>query len=151
MRRQKPPQALQAEILDAYGHACGYCGIPFGSVVRWGRRTIATVVNWDHAIPYAYLLGNPGLNWVAACGQCNGVKSDLIFRDMLELREYIAQRRSVHGWQVLWYSPVASTEDPERWAIKFATFLARQDGLLTVEFTRPRKLKRAKPIERQAS
>lgn len=136
--RQKPPRGLQAEVLERYGHACGYCGVPFGSVIRYRGRVMATTVHWDHAVPYAYLLANPDINWVASCGQCNHAKSDLLFTDAHDLRSYVHAQLVRRGWEVLWWAPVASTADPHQWAVKFATFLARRDDLGGVEFTMPR-------------
>jgi 5-methylcytosine-specific restriction endonuclease McrA len=124
--RRPCPHELRPQILEAQGYACLYCSIPFGSVIRRGRRLLVTVVHWDHVVPLAYLQANPNGNWAAACMVCNRIKSDELFTDFTEMRAWIDSQWESRNIECVWRALVSAEEDPRAWAVKFAKFLANQ-------------------------
>lgn len=122
--RRSCPNDLKAKLLEDQGYICAYCQVPFGSVIRKGSRLRLSVVNFDHVIPHAYLGTNPRSNWVAACNFCNQMKSSEMFASWEDVRGYIEYTWLRKRMAVEWLAPVSSEEHPERWAVKFGTYLA---------------------------
>lgn len=96
--RHLPNKFEREEILNAQDHRCFYCDQKFGSAKHRKGKEIALRLNWDHKLPYAYSANNHTSNFVAACHVCNGIKSDLIFRDLDEAKAYIAVQRKDKGY-----------------------------------------------------
>jgi hypothetical protein len=132
MPRRRCPPRLHAITLERQRYRCLYCRTLFGTVVYRGARMIVTEVRWDHRIPYAYLQANPDENWAAACQVCNSIKNDLLFFDVTSLRRWMRERWADLGFEVWWEPDVASDEDPERWAVSFASYLTRRQPDPTV-------------------
>jgi len=95
----KPPKREQDRLLKEYGYCCAYCDVPFGMELRRidykqnRKRYIKTKVCWDHATPYSYTKSHK-LPFVPSCQVCNGIKSNKVFNDFKEAREYISERRN---------------------------------------------------------
>ena len=95
-KRARPPSSVQVDVLLAQNNRCLYCGHQFGDlIIRKFNEWNWLEINWDHFIPYSYLQANPKDNWVASCQLCNRYKSDLIFQDVLEVRQHILERSIV--------------------------------------------------------
>jgi len=92
-------------------------------VVKRAKLSV-TVVHYDHAVPFAYLNSNPRWNWVAACNICNLIKGDKMFHSIQEIRMHVLAVRERRRHVLAWVPPVSSEQDPERWAVAFASFLA---------------------------
>jgi hypothetical protein len=122
-RRRRCPDYIQQPTLQRQGYRCLYCGVPFGSVLRRGARSIITSVVWDHRVPYAYLGRNPVGNWRAACATCNSIKSDLIFINLVAIRRHIRQKWIEKNIHLIWTPDVSCEEDPQAWATEFARYL----------------------------
>lgn len=137
--RRACPKDRIAELLRQQGYVCGYCAVPFGSVIRHHGRMKLSACHIDHMVPLAYLNTNPTGNWIAACNFCNQVKSDHLFHSLAEARTYILERRDARGDTVEWFADVSCEQDPRRWAIKFASFLTRIDPTESVERTGKRR------------
>lgn len=123
--RKTCPLSIRREVLRNQEYKCGYCDLPFGSVVaKWGNLSLLTVVHWDHVVPYSYARSNPDDNWVAACMICNYAKSSGMFLDVIEIREHIKEYWEENQCWCIWEAPISSELDGDRWAIKFASYLA---------------------------
>lgn len=131
--RKRCDRDRQKSILRSQGYVCGYCAVPFGSVIRKRNRMLVSAVHFDHMVPFAYLGKNPTGNWIAACNFCNQTKADKLFSSLAEARAYVLDARDRRGDAVEWFAPVSCEEDPERWAVLFASFLTRIDPLESVD------------------
>lgn len=125
-QRRACPKDHARELLAQQGYVCVYCAEPFGSVVK-RRKLSVTMVNYDHAIPLAFLNSNPRWNWVAACNVCNAIKGSKMFASIHEIRMHVLEYRDTHRHQTVWVPPVSCEENPQRWAEAFATFLTTLD------------------------
>ena len=101
--RRRPSNVIKAEITEAQGGCCLYCGLLIGSLVRRKGRTSATRTAWDHFMPYAYTVSNPRSNWVLACHICNGIKHSKIYETVREAQFAIRSR-----WLELGYEHVSA-------------------------------------------
>lgn len=106
--RARPRSVDRERVVAAQGNDCLYCGIPIGTVIardvptkyRYTRREIITLQpNWDHFVPYAYLLRNPRTNWVLACNVCNSIKRARMFSTVEEARRAILPEREARGYE----------------------------------------------------
>ena len=93
-RRVPPPKKIKQSVLKKQQNKCYWCGREFGMwYTRPSRNTMKQLsVAWDHRLPYNYLQRNPDDNWVASCHICNGMKSDMVFDDPEECRNYLKKR-----------------------------------------------------------
>jgi len=73
-------------------------------------RPARVKLNWDHVIPFVHV-GNPADNWVAACGRCNGIKSDLMFDSPEAARKYV--RRMLDPREMEQYGESPTQAAPE--------------------------------------
>lgn len=106
--RRKPSIEVREHILIEQRGACFWCLLPLDSTIWQGQRSIDYELEWDHAVPFAYLQASPAGNWVASCQICNAVKSDLRFRSVEEARRHIKDRRAELGYSVTrraWWAP----------------------------------------------
>lgn len=125
-RRRAPTGREKKALLDRAGHRCEYCERMFGTVVeREGRRSLL-VPEYDHLIPYAYLMSNPPTNWIVACQLCNRYKSDQVFDSFDEVRLYLLEVQEERGWVTIWRASVPKYLDADQWARDFAEWLTHQ-------------------------
>lgn len=99
--RHKPPKHIQDKILEAQDNQCFYCHRPFGSYYIRNGKAKMLQIHWDHQVPYAYTGSNADSNFVAACNVCNGIKSDLHFENLDDLREYIRRTTTQKGYSFM--------------------------------------------------
>lgn len=97
-KRRGPGLKEQRQILEAQDYRCIYCECAFHSIRFRRNRPIRLRIEWDHDIPFAYSQNNHTSNFVAACQVCNGLKSDLIFKDLDEARIRLRMRRAEKGF-----------------------------------------------------
>lgn len=90
--RGKPRSKDQKELLEMSNYSCFYCFRSFGSWFRVKGKLRKLVVEWDHCVPYVWDRNNSVDNFVPACQICNRWKSSLIFRDIEEVRVYVATK-----------------------------------------------------------
>src|SRR5688500_6510297 len=84
-RRKYPNVKTRQAILHTHRDRRLYCGAVFGTPVRRKRGHSATRrINWDHFVPYAYVLTNGTHIWVAACHVCNNIKNCRMFDTVRE-------------------------------------------------------------------
>lgn len=102
--RKKPPLWAQQETLNAQDHRCLYCEVAFETAVYRDGKRCRRYICWDHFRPWSYSFDNRNENLVAACNLCNGIKSDLIFRDFDECQAFI---------QLRWQSKHYTTKRPD--------------------------------------
>lgn len=63
----------------------------------WKGFARRVLVCWDHVIPYSFGFDSSAANFVAACGQCNGIKSSKLFDDLQQLVDYVRTQRTKRG------------------------------------------------------
>ncbi len=95
--RRKPSDLRQQTILEQQNDHCFYCGLKFYEWYHDGRYARERSVCWDHLLPYNYSQNSHDYNFVAACGQCNGIKRDKIFHNLKEAAEYVRKKRRDKG------------------------------------------------------
>jgi 5-methylcytosine-specific restriction endonuclease McrA len=105
--RKQPDSATAKRLITETGNTCTYCDLTIGSYVKRHGTVIELVRNWDHYTPYAYTGDNSHDNWVLSCQVCNGIKSSLMFADIVSARLYIAKRRKSKGYDT--YLAIANT------------------------------------------
>lgn len=97
-KRKQIPRWLREKIIQEQELRCFYCHEEFSAPLwRRGRR-INKQINIDHWEPFSFSGDNRECNIVASCSVCNGIKSDLIFKNLNECRKYIAQQRRAKGY-----------------------------------------------------
>lgn len=98
--RRRPSKKAVNKMLEIQDNKCFYCDIPFGTSYKHPRldKYMETKVCYDHLVPFAYSQDNQDINFVCACGTCNGIKSDLIFQTVEEARDYVKYRRKKKGY-----------------------------------------------------
>lgn len=92
-RRKTPPTKDRRRILAEQDYRCIYCEQAFGATRFRSGKPVLLKLNWDHSIPYTYNADNRAINFVAACHVCNGLKGDLIFRDLEDARLHLSNKR----------------------------------------------------------
>lgn len=103
-QRKKPTDRAQRGILEDQDNRCFYCGLRFGEWYHDGKFARERSVRWDHLLPYSYSFNNNNDNFVAACQQCNGIKSARVFETLDEAAEFVRNRRLEKGLKnhVVW-------------------------------------------------
>jgi hypothetical protein len=96
--RKRPRKKVQNKILEEQRYLCFYCWRRFGQTVYREGRSIRLKINWDHVNPWSYCLSNKDSNFVAACHVCNGIKSNLMFKDLDDARTTITERWKDKGY-----------------------------------------------------
>jgi len=122
--RRSCPTSRKQWLIEQQNGLCAYCLTPFGSVIRHRNRLKISAINFDHAMPFSFTNGNDLTNWVAACNFCNMIKGNKVFQDFESIRTFCAEGWERRRMSVEWLAPVSSELDPERWAVKFGTYLA---------------------------
>lgn len=59
---------------------------------------VRLLLNWDHFVPYVHSQNNHGVNFLAACHVCNGIKGDRCFGTVDEAKSYIIAQRIAKGY-----------------------------------------------------
>lgn len=93
--RQKLQRHEQKKILDQQKDRCIYCEAQIPGY-KWSPRTrsfIPRAIHWDHFSPFAFTGSNDAANFVASCDECNQIKSDKHFINVVAAREYIHERK----------------------------------------------------------
>lgn len=98
MSRKKPKKKEALKILKAQGFRCLYCGYRFGEIIYLNGYPVSVNLEWDHILPYSYSGNNSISNFCAACGICNGIKSDFIFDTLVKAQQYITRVRKEKGY-----------------------------------------------------
>tara|TARA_Y100000310_G_scaffold166144_1_gene165854 strand:- start:403 stop:1173 length:771 start_codon:yes stop_codon:yes gene_type:complete len=96
-RRPLLGEGEKALILESQGGECLYCGIKFGDQF-WDknrREYLVAEVCYDHFIPWSFARNGSIANMVAACGECNRYKADLIFDSIDDARAHIGKERGI--------------------------------------------------------
>jgi hypothetical protein len=110
-RRKAPPVRLQRKILEQQGGRCLYCDCEFGSTIYRKGKAITVRLNWDHVVPFAYSRTSVGVDFVAACHVCNGIKTCLMFDSVNQAREHILAVRQQRGYpRTAWEARTADDE-----------------------------------------
>lgn len=95
--RRRLPNALARDIiLNIQKNTCFYCGEKFGTLF-WNNSKNCPVylkIHWDHLEPYSFSYNNLSENFVASCNICNGIKSNLMFKNLKELKGYVRRKRA---------------------------------------------------------
>lgn len=117
------PNAILERSIQAQGHQCAYCTLPFGSVItHHGKDRITTAIA-DHWIPWA----NGGLstneNCVASCDVCNGVKSSDHYDSLQSASREIMITRMQKRYVTLFIPTVASTMDYKEWQRQYTRWI----------------------------
>jgi hypothetical protein len=100
VRRQGPPKKIKDRLIDQFGGACAYCSRVFGSLVVGPRgKVFALRREWDHRLPYAYLVANPAENWLPACHVCNRLKRDRVLESIVSMQERLKELWQQHGYR----------------------------------------------------
>ena len=86
------------EIIAAQNGRCFYCLELFTDLLYRRGKLVHKSIHVDHWEPYAFSADNDMPNLVAACSVCNGIKSDLIFKDKHACRDYIKKQRRAKGF-----------------------------------------------------
>jgi hypothetical protein len=97
--RRQPSRAQKDACIALQGNVCMYCGLSIGSLVMRNGRSVKLRPEWDHVEPYSYLRQNPSTNWALACHVCNGIKSDLRFESLDDMRAFIIRQRERKGYE----------------------------------------------------
>lgn len=87
--RHAPPPKIRMQILAEQGHQCLYCDRAFGEWALWRGKLIRLRLVWDHLMPWSHQWNNDRNNFAACCHICNGVKSNLIFATVDEVRAHV--------------------------------------------------------------
>ena len=100
INRKRPSLEAITKMLFSQDQKCIYCNIPFGTSYQHPklRKFMETKVCCDHFVPFKYSQDNGDLNFVLACGTCNGIKSDKMFNTMEDARAYVESRRKNKGY-----------------------------------------------------
>lgn len=97
-RFRKPVASrAQVEILKGQNGTCFYCGTTFGEIFPYRNHYVCARLEWDHLLAFAFCRNNCDKNMVAACEQCNRIKSDRVFDSIEEAIRYVRQRRKDKG------------------------------------------------------
>lgn len=120
--RRAPRLADRIRVQEVQGNRCLYCEIPIGTTIWRRSQSVTLRTNWDHFVPYSYLVRNPGANWVLACHVCNGIKSCRMFDSVQAARDTILPIREAKGYEdpkaVLLRLGLELTPDDDPWPEK---------------------------------
>ncbi|SRR6266496_713060 len=130
LKRERPSAITQAIILKKQHYKCLYCKLLFGTGLYKDGKFMTIDLEWDHLVPYSYLLANPINNWVAACQICNRLKYNKIFNFLYELKHWLVEERSYrYNIQIDFVPSISNEQDPETWAEEFSKYLAKKGQL----------------------
>jgi hypothetical protein len=90
----------KSKIINRQSFKCIYCARKLGSTV-WdpeGKPVILST-RFDHFEPFALRSNENPENFVAACGVCNGFKSDKVFDSLKDARTWLAGQWELKGYQ----------------------------------------------------
>lgn len=86
---------IKREVLKQQENKCIYCERVFGESYWDDLETRYKVLKpvYDHFLPVAYAQDNKIYNIVAACNECNSIKSSHVYNNMEEARVDIMNKR----------------------------------------------------------
>lgn len=87
--RKLPPPSQRKHILAEQQGRCFWCDFPFGSWRRYKGKLRRLKIEWDHMLPWSHSRDNSVDNFVASCHLCNGIKSNLVFATVEEVRQHV--------------------------------------------------------------
>lgn len=93
-KRKKPSDFAQERILETQDGRCFYCGLKLNEWYHDGKFARCRELHWDHVFPYSIGLNNNVDNFVAACSQCNLIKSDKVFDTLDDAANYVRNKRA---------------------------------------------------------
>lgn len=99
--RRPYSKRLKEAIIEKQGGSCFYCGIAFGEWFMHRNRLICVKVHWDHFVPFSYCFRNDSKNYVAACSECNLIKTSHMFDSTQDTIDYVRKRRTEKGLPLL--------------------------------------------------
>jgi 5-methylcytosine-specific restriction endonuclease McrA len=79
------PLATRSRVVMESGGVCFYCG------------NLLSTLTVDHVIPWSQGGSHHPLNLVAACGVCNSIAGERLFRDITDKIVFIGERRVLLG------------------------------------------------------
>ena len=99
--RKRPSVMAIKKMIELQGDKCLYCDIPFKTayIHPKKRKLMQTQMCFDHFVPYKYSQDNRDVNFVLACGTCNGIKSDLVFKTVEEAKAHVEYNRAKKGYK----------------------------------------------------
>lgn len=100
-QRRRPHKEVQKRLLAQYQQCCAYCGRLFGLLIIREKRVMRLRLEWDHNEPFVYSQTNAENNWIPSCHLCNRWKSDKIFDDLDELKNYVADKWKDKGYETV--------------------------------------------------
>ncbi len=107
VKRKSIAPGEKEALLEAQHNRCFYCGMQFGEFFMHGEDLVKIKPAFDHTLPYIFFYNNKPSNFVAACVQCNGIKSAKVIMDVEERIDYVRRRREEKNlpmselWRVL--------------------------------------------------
>ena len=90
--RKHPPIWVKVNVLATQRNRCLYCLRRFGSIVFVNGESRVLRLEWDHFLPFKYMLCSPPDNFVAACQLCNRTKRSNVFETIEEARSYVLEK-----------------------------------------------------------
>ena len=82
-------------IIKSQDNKCYYCGEDLKRLYFRKGKIKLTKINFDHVIPFSFSHINGEM--VASCNLCNSIKHDKIFKNIDDIKVYIANRLSAKG------------------------------------------------------
>lgn len=92
-KRGRPTALAQQFILKTQKDRCFYCGLKLLEWYHDGKFARQRDIHWDHVSPWSYTRNNNNDNFVAACRECNGIKSAKVFTTLEEAANHVRERR----------------------------------------------------------
>ena len=96
-KRKVIPQAIRDAVLSSQHGRCIYCDCDLMKP-KWDAEKVKYIkhqIHFDHLIPWSHNGCNQLKNIVAACSECNMIKSSLIFDSLEEAQIYILTKRGL--------------------------------------------------------
>lgn len=121
-KRRQFTAARRRKIAERFEYCCAYCRVLIGSVVTRNGKLELLKGEIDHFVPVTHFSDNSDDNIVLACNVCNTLKSNDHYATAAAVTLGIADRRL--EWQLVWSPPVSDLENPDRWAVAYASFLS---------------------------
>jgi 5-methylcytosine-specific restriction endonuclease McrA len=82
-KRKPLRKKYKLEILKNQSYKCFYCG----------EDLIESNAHFDHVVPFVLTLSCAKEEFVAACKECNLLKSDSIFNTIFDIKEYLIKEK----------------------------------------------------------
>ena len=112
VRRRRPGKGLAAHLLEIAEGCCAYCTLPIKATTYRRNRLVRLRLEWDHFVPYSYLVANPVANWQVSCHVCNRLKTagfynsvEIAAQVILRMRERLGYESIPDAWDRLLAEP----------------------------------------------